>query len=63
MTTQSEGQVGQRVTLLTLDRVLASETLSGTDLLVPTYIISGCETLLGYQTALTGARKEWKGGQ
>ena len=31
---QGEGQVRQRVTLVTLDRVLSSEALGGTDLLV-----------------------------
>lgn len=32
---QGEGEVGQRVPLVTLDTVLTSEALGGTDLLVP----------------------------
>lgn len=40
VTTQGEGEIGQRVTLVTLDTVLASEALGGTDLLVPVEWVS-----------------------
>lgn len=40
VTTQGEGEVGQRVTLVALDTVLTSEALSGTDLLVPVEWVS-----------------------
>ena len=35
VTAQGEGEVGQRVPLVAIDTVLASEALGGTDLLVP----------------------------
>lgn len=61
--TQGEGEVGQRVTLVTLDTVLASEALSGTDLLVPVEWVSK----EGYRdmgkNQLTAARPWWRAEQ